>query len=56
VAGGVVASNTAKPDVPTGFFLGALTASLIGDALWLASSTHSVNAINIYNDGLSPTP
>jgi hypothetical protein len=56
VTGAVVASNTTKQDVPTGLILGALTVSLIGDAMWLAGSTHSVNAINIYNDGLSLTP
>lgn len=57
VAGAVVASgDNANQQEATGIFLGALGLSLVGDALWLASTTHSVNAINIYNDGLSTAP
>jgi hypothetical protein len=56
-AGTVLAyKDDTKPELALGLLIGALAASLIGDLLWAASHTHSVNAINIYNDGLSPAP
>jgi hypothetical protein len=48
--------NDSKQGLVTGLVVGALAASLIGDVLWITGNTHSVNAINIYNDGLNPTP
>lgn len=58
-AGAAIAAgdkDNSKPGLVTGVLLGALAASLVGDGLWLAGNTHSVNAINIYNDGLNPAP
>lgn len=48
--------DNSKQSLVTGLLLGALAASFTGDGLWIAGNTHSVNAINIYNDGLSPAP
>ena len=45
-----------KAGVVLGLMIGTLAVSVIGDLLWIASDTHSVNAINIYNDGLGPAP
>jgi len=58
-AGAAIAAGdtgNSKQGLVTGLFVGALAASLIGDCLWIAGNTHSVNAINIYNDGLNPAP
>ena len=48
--------DNSKQGLVTGLLVGALAASLIGDSLWIAGNTHSVNAINIYNDEINPAP
>jgi hypothetical protein len=58
-AGAAIASgdkDDSKQGLAIGLLVGGLAASLIGDGLWISGNTHSVNAINIYNDELKPTP
>jgi hypothetical protein len=58
-AGAAIAAGDkdgAKQGLVTGLLAGALAASLIGDVLWITGNTHSVNAINLYNDELNPAP
>ncbi len=49
-------NNESKQGLVLGLLVGALAASFIGDGLWIAGNTHSLNAINIYNDGLTSAP